>query len=180
MIDINLASRDYRIIFRTFAGLIAGVVLLAALTAVMLWTVISYRADISSMTNKLRTLAAADERVKPVLLERERITRELSSMSALMDARRFSWTRLFTNIEAVFPAGAALERVELDQKDHTLTLQGRAQSPEALRNLMVGMEKSASFKDPILKHQSVDKGHISFNVVALYQEDKGAGVAQRK
>jgi Tfp pilus assembly protein PilN len=168
MIDINLASRDYRIIFRTFAGLIAGAVILAALTAVMLWKVISYRTDISAMNRKLKTLAAADERVKPVLLERERITMELSSMSALMDARRFSWTRLFTNIEAVFPTGAALERVELSRKDHTLTLQGKAQSPEALRNLMIGLERSASFKDPILKRQSVDKGHISFDVVALY------------
>ncbi|HLE41840.1 MAG TPA: PilN domain-containing protein [Nitrospirota bacterium] len=180
MIAINLASRDYRIILRTYAGLLAGAVLLAVLMAIMLWAVISYRADISSMNSKLKTLAAAEERVRPVLLERERITGELSSMSALMDARRFSWTRLFTNIEAVFPTGAALERVELNSKERTLALEGRAQSPEALRNLMVGMEKSASFKDPFLKHQSVDKGHIFFNVVALYQEDKGAGVAQRK
>jgi Tfp pilus assembly protein PilN len=180
MIDINLASRDYRIIARTYAGLIAGAVFLAALMAVMLWTVISSRADISSMNNKLGTLAAANERVRPVLLERERITGELNSMSALMDARRFSWTRLFTNIEAVFPTGAALERVELNPKEHTLTLEGKAQSPESLRNLMIGLERSASFRDPVLKHQSVDKGHISFDVVALYQEDKGTGVAQRK
>jgi Tfp pilus assembly protein PilN len=179
MIDINLASRDYRVVFRIYSGLLAGTVLLVALMAIMLWSAASYRMDISAMNQRLKTLAAADEQVRPVLLERERITKELSSMSALLEARRFSWTRLFTSIEAVFPTGAALERVELNSNDHTLSLEGKALSPEALRNLMVGMEKSASFKDPFLKHQSVDKGHISFNVVALYQKDKDAGVVQR-
>lgn len=180
MIDINFAGRDYRLISRIYAGLLAGVVLLGGMTAVMLWAAVSYRADISAMNQKLKKLAAADEQVRPLLVERERVIKDLSSMSALMDARRFSWTRLFTNIEAVLPVGAALNRVGLDPKDHTLALEGKAQSPEALRSLMIGLEKAALFKDPHLKHQSVDKGHISFNVVALYQENKGAGVAQRK
>ncbi len=180
MIDINVAGRDYRLIRRLYIGLLAGVVLLLGVTAVMLWAAVSYRADIVAANQKLKKLAATDEQLRPILLEREKIAKELGSLSALMEVRRFSWTRLFTNIEAVVPAGAALERVEFNPKDHTLALEGKAQSPESLRNLMVGLEKSASFKNPYLKHQSVDKGHISFNVVALYQENKGAVVAQRK
>jgi hypothetical protein len=69
----------------------------------------------------------------------------------------------------VFPAGAALERLQYDPKDRSLVLDGRAQSPEALRNLMVGLEKSPLFKDPLLKHQSVEKGVISFTVGAHYR-----------
>jgi len=70
--------------------------------------------------------------------------------------------------------------VELNPKDFTLTLNGMARSPESLRNLVVAMEKSASFKDPFLKHQSVEKGSISFNVVAVYREDKSRAVARGK
>jgi Tfp pilus assembly protein PilN len=74
----------------------------------------------------------------------------------------------------------ALDRMEYNRKDNSLALEGKARSPESLRNLMVGLEKSASFKDPLLKHQSLDKGNISFNVVALYQEHTAAVVAERK
>jgi hypothetical protein len=42
----------------------------------------------------------------------------------------------------------------------------------------VGLERSASFKDPFLKHQSLEKGSISFNVVAVYHDNRNAAVAK--
>jgi Tfp pilus assembly protein PilN len=180
MIAINFASRDYRLISRISAGLVAMNILLLAVTAVMLWTARSYRADVVVMDQKLKGLKDAEEQMKPVLSERDQIVKELTAMSGLMEARRFSWTRLLTSIEAVVPAGVALDRMEYDRKDDSLALEGKARSPESLRNLIVGLEKSASFKDPLLKHQSLDKGNISFNVVALYQEHTTTVVAERK
>jgi hypothetical protein len=44
----------------------------------------------------------------------------------------------------------------------------------------VAMEKFPSFKDPFLKHQSLEKGNITFNVVTVYREDKNRVVAQGK
>jgi Tfp pilus assembly protein PilN len=180
MIAINFASRDYRLISRISAVLVAMNILLLAVTAAMLWTARSYRADVVVMDQKLKELRDAEEQMKPVLSERDQIVKELTAMSGLMEARRFSWTRLLTSIEAVVPAGVALDRMEYNRKDDSLALEGKARSPESLRNLMVGLEKSASFKDPLLKHQSLDKGNISFNVVALYQEHTAAVVAERK
>ncbi len=180
MIAINFASRNYRLIGRIRSGLIAGSILLVAITSGMLWSAVSLRANISSMDRKLQELKAADEQLRPALLERERLVKDLTAMSGLLELRKISWTRFLTSVEAVVPAGVALKHVEFDPKNSTLTLNGMARSPESLRNLVVAMEKSASFKDPLLKHQSLEKGNISFNVVAVYREDKSRAVAQGK
>jgi Tfp pilus assembly protein PilN len=180
MITINFASRNYRLIGQFRSGLITGSILLVAITAGMLWTAVSLRDNLSSLDRKLQELKAADEKVRPALLERERLVKDLTAMSGLMESRKISWTRLLTSIEAVVPVGVALKKVEFNPKDSTLTLEGVARSPESLRNLVVAMEKSPSFKDPFLKHQSLEKGNITFNVVTVYREDKNRVVAQGK
>lgn len=180
MITINFASRNYRLIARVRSGLIAGSILLIVITAGMIWFAVSLRENVSSLERKLQVLQAVDEETRPALLERERLVKDLTAMSGLMEARKISWTRLLTSVEAVVPVGVALKRVEFNPKDLALTLNGMARSPESLRNLVVAMEKSASFKDPLLKNQSLEKGNISFNVVAVFQEDKSRTVAQGK
>jgi Tfp pilus assembly protein PilN len=180
MITINFASRNYRLIARIRSGLIAGSFLLVAVTAGMLWIIVSLRTNMSSMDQKLQELKAADEQARPALMERERLVKDMTAMSGLLEARKISWTRLLTSVEAVVPVGVALKQVEFNPKDSTLTLSGMARSPESLRNLVVAMEKSVSLKDPFLKHQSLEKGNISFNVVAVYREDKSRAVAQGK
>jgi Tfp pilus assembly protein PilN len=180
MIKINFASKDYRLIGQFRSGLIAGSILLVALTAGLLWTAVSLRENASVMDRKLQELQAADEQVRPALLERERLVKDLNAMSGLMESRKISWTRFLTNIEVVVPVGVALKKVEFNPKDSTLALDGVARSPESLRNLVVAMEKAPSFKDPFLKHQSLEKGNITFNVVTGYREVKNSAVAQGK
>lgn len=178
MIRINFASRNYRLIGRIRYGLIAGIIILVAITGGMFWTAVSLRADISFMDQMLQGLEEADAQARPALLEREQLVKDLTVMSGLMESRKISWTRLLTSVEAVVPEGVALKRVEFNPRDSTLSLNGMAQSPEALRNLVVAMERAAQFKDTSLKHQSLEKGSISFNVVAIYREDKSPVVAQ--
>jgi len=155
-------------------------VFLLACAAFMAGMTYLYRTEIVAMDRKLAGLEAAHEKVKPLLMEREQITRDLAVMSGLMETRRFSWTRLFTDIEAVFPVGAAVSRVNYNSQDRAMGLEGTAQSPEALRNLMVGLEKSPAFRDPLLKHQTVEKGSNTFNVVAFYTGIKAPRIAQGK
>jgi Tfp pilus assembly protein PilN len=178
MIAINFASRNFRLISQITRGMIVGSAILTLTAADMLWTSVSLRRDISVMERKLKDAEAADAEVKPVLAERERLVKELSAMSGLLESRKFSWTRLLTNIEAIVPKGVAMNRVDFNPHDGTLSVEGMAQSPEALRNLIVGLERSASFKEPFLKHQSLDKGSISFNVVAVYHDNRNAAVAK--
>ena len=176
-IDINFASKNYRLFARVYSGLTAASVFLAVLALFVLGKTFSYRSGIAVMDVKVKEMAQTEEQVRPVLMEREQLTRDLSAMSALMEARKFSWTRFLTDIESVFPVGVALSRVGFNPRDRSLMFDGTALSPEALRNFMVGLEKSPSFRDPFLKHQSVDKGSISFNVAARYREAQAAAVA---
>jgi len=146
----------------------------------MAWTAVSMHKDIISLNKKLKVLEASVEKVRPALLERERLVKDLAATSSLLEARKLSWTRLLTSIETIIPAEAALNKLEFNPKDNMLMLEGAALAPEALRNLVIGMEKSTSFKDPFLKSQSIEKGHIAFNVVAVYRDNPGNAPVQGK
>ena len=180
MITINFATRNYRLVENIRTGLIAGSVVLCIIMAGMILKTVSLRSSVSAMEEKLKDAVKADEQMAPLLHERQQIVKDLNSMSGLMDSRKFSWTRLLTSIESVVPRGVALTHVEFITKEHTVVLDGVAQSPESLRSLVVGLEQSPSFKNPFLKHQSLEKGNLLFNVVSVYQEHKSAGVALSK
>ncbi len=180
MISINFSSKSYRLITRIQNGLTIGAVLLAIASVLIIRVGAGLRTESALLDRKVKELKAAEEALSPLLAERDRVMQDLISMSGLMETRRFSWTRLLTDIENSFPVGVAVDHIDLNPRDRVLTLDGLAHSPESLRNLIVGLEKSARFKDPYLKHQSIDKGSISFNVVAHYSENKSAGVAQGK
>ncbi len=170
MITINFASRNYRLASRLSAGLAVVTVLLTAVLSIQVWFFTDSRAGRVALEQKLKQQTDREEQIRPVLQERARIVSDLTAMAGMMEARRFSWTRLLTGLETAFPIGVALTKLEFNTKERTLVIEGVAQSPEALRNLMVGLEKSAYFKDPLLKHQSVDKGTISFNVASFYTD----------
>lgn len=171
MITINFASRNYPFAARLSAGLIAVTVLFMALLAIQVWGFTESRTGRVALEQKLTQQTDREEQIRQVLLERAQIVSDLTAMAGLMEARRFSWTRLLTNLETAFPIGVALTKLEFNPQEHTLLIKGVAQSPEALRNLMVGLEKSSYFKDPLLKHQSVDKGIISFNAASIYTDN---------
>jgi len=180
MITINFTSRNYRLMERIRVGLNVGSAFLAVMAGMMVWAILSFRADIPEMNRTLWELEAVEEQVRPVLQAREQLAKDLTAMSGLMESRKKSWTGLLTSIEAVVPQGVALSHVAFNPKDSSLTLDGVAQSPESLRNLVVGLEQSASFKDPFLKHQSLKEGSIIFNVVAVHRENTRPAVAQGK
>jgi hypothetical protein len=135
------------------------------------------RAESTVMQQNLKEAESADKQVKSVLEEREQLARDLNAMSGLMDARKFSWARLLSSIETVVPVGVALKKVEFNPRDNTLALDGMAQSPESLRDLVVGLENRLRSR---IRFGSVSKRGASFNVVAVYHEQKSAGLAQGK
>jgi len=179
MVSINFATRNYRLSAIITKGLLIGSIVLLMTASAMLWTSFSLRRDIAIMEKKLKDAETADAEIKPVLAERALLTKNLSAMSGLLESRRFSWTKFLTNVETVVPTGVAMNRIDCNPHDGSISFEGVAQSPEALRNLIVGLERSASFKEPFLKHQSQEKGSISFNVVAIYYGNTNAAVASR-
>ncbi len=164
LVDMNFATRDYRLSSAVVRGLAALAACFLVAAAVLGWTISGHRAERASIERRIAELRERNGRIAGVLEERDRLVQELASMAAVVEARRFSWTGLLTSIEQVFPTGVALEHVQFHPKDRTLVLEGRAQSPEALRGLMVGLERSRAFTSSQLKHQSIEKGVISFTV----------------
>jgi len=183
LITINFAGTNFRLLMRLQQGLIVTVVLLGIMTGVLLWKANSYRMQSAVLTQQVREYTASTEKLRPAMQERQQLVKDLGDMSGLLEARRFSWTQLLTAIEASFPSGVALTRLEFNARELAVALEGTAQSPESLSSLMIGLQKSRSFKSPLLKHQSMDKGNLSFNVAVTYQEHLAAGadpVAGRK
>jgi Tfp pilus assembly protein PilN len=152
-------------------------VLLMILAGTLLWTARSTAHQGDAAEQRVRDLTAAAGKLRPALEERQRLVKNLGAMSGLIEARRHSWTQFLSGIEAAFPSGIALTKVDFNPRDLTVALEGSAQSPEALSNLMIGLQRSRSFRSPQLKHQSLEKGSLSFNVTVSYQEHGVAGPA---
>ncbi len=176
-ITINFASVNYGLIDRLQRAGVVALVVLGLVTGALLWTANSYRLKNAAAKQQVRDLVASTGKLRPAMEERQQLLKNLSAMSGLLEARRHSWTQFLTGIEAAFPSGIALSRVEFDPREQIVILEGSAQSPEALSNLMIGLQRSRSFKNPLLKHQSMDKGNLSFNVAVIYQEHLAAGPA---
>jgi len=176
-ITVNFARTDYRLIARLQWGVVAAIGLLCVIAGALLWTAGSYRHQAAAAEQQVRDLAVSAGKLRPAIEERQQLVKNLSAMSGLIEARRHSWTQLLTGIEASFPAGLALTRMDFRPSDLTVVLEGDARSPEALSALMIGLQRSRSFRNPQLKHQSMDKGSLSFNVAVSYQGPRAAGAA---
>lgn len=177
-ITINFAGINYGLIVRLQQTGIAVVVVLALAVGSLLWSALSYRSAGAAAEQQVTNLADSAGKLRMAVQERQQLIKNLNAMSGLLEARRHSWTQFLTGIEAAFPAGIALTRVDFERKDQTVVLEGVAQSPEALSNLMIGLQRSRSFRNPLLKHQSMDRGILSFNVAVIYQEPLAAGQDQ--
>lgn len=178
LITINFAGTNFRLLLRLQQGLLLVVVLLGITTGMLIWKANSYRVQSAVLTQQVREFTASIEKLRPAMQERQQLIKDLGDMTGLLDARRFSWTRLLTGIEATFPSGVALTKLDFNRRELAVALEGTASSPESLSNLMIGLQRSSSFRSPLLKHQSIDKGNISFNVAITYQEHLAAGSDQ--
>jgi Tfp pilus assembly protein PilN len=175
LVTINFAVTDYRLVSRIRSVLIVLVVALCGLSVVLFGLNANSRSQLSAVAHQVQALEASEAKVLPALQEREQLTRNLGEMASLIEARRFSWTRLLTAIEEVFPSGVALNRLEFDPRERVVALEGEARSPEALSALMIGLQRTAILKNPLLKRQSMEKGTLSFHVTVNYQETLASG-----
>jgi len=175
-ISTNFARVNYRLIARIRAGIVIATAMLLLAAIVLILEARSLRDRALNAEQVLQELTASLKKMQPAIEERQQLVQNLTSMTALLEARKFSWVRLLTGLENAFPPGVALSTIAIDPKDGAVSLEGTAQSPEALSNLMIGLQKSRSFRSPKLKRQSLDKGNLEFHVAVIYQDvPEGAG-----
>ena len=174
---INFAATDFRLVRRVRTAVITAAVILSLLAAVLAGLSVRYRSQTSSVAQQVQELRASEEKMLPALQEREQLARNLGEMASLVEARRLPWTRLLTAIEEGFPSGVALDHLEFDPRERVVALEGEARSPEALSALMIGLQRTAILKNPLLKRQSMEKGTLTFHVTVNYQEAPASGPA---
>ena len=175
MVTINFASTNFPALtkVRLWLAVLSG--LLVVCLVFLLLSARSLRVQADNAGLRVRELAASEAKLQPLMEERQRVVGNLNAMTGLLQARRFSWTGFLTRLEEVFPEGLALSRLDYRPGVLLATLDGTAQSPEALSRLMIGLERSRWFKNPLLKRQSMDKGILSFNVTVVYNESAASG-----
>ncbi len=178
VISINFARTDHRALRMIRRWILVFAAAAAAVLVILSLSARSHRLKGDEAEKQVAELASSEARLRPVMDERKQLVGNLNAMTGLLQARKFSWTRFLTRLEAVFPEGIALTRLDLSPKDMTATLEGYAQSPEALSRLMIGLQQSRFFKNPLLKRQSMDKGILSFNVIVHYSETPADGTVQ--
>lgn len=102
----------------------------------------------------------------------KRLPSEVELANQLLEKRTFSWTKFLTELEQVIPSRLALSSVRLDQAGTLVRLAGTAVSLEDITAFTVGLQRHATFKDPILaQHRVAPNGGVEFDVTLQYRHD---------
>jgi Tfp pilus assembly protein PilN len=168
IITVNFATVRHDLIASLRAALFACSAALLLLLVLLLVRGASYRTRAAGLEKQVAELAVLEEKARPAIEEREQLLKNLNQMSQLVEARRASWTSLLSAVESAFPAGVALNRIEIDPPKRIVSLEGAARSPEALSSLMIGLQRAVQLKNPLLKSQSMEKETLSFHVTVNY------------
>ncbi len=156
-ISINLSTRLHYNRRGLRLALLASTTILAFFV-IMLLLRISYlrhekarlSSDIIKMEQQL-TGQSADVSQNDFKVRKELV----SSVNLLLERRAANvWIALLDAVEEVVPDGISISRLAPEKKDGLLKLEGRARTLGTIRHLLENLEKSTSFKDPMLVSHS--------------------------
>lgn len=107
--------------------------------------------EINELNQQQRALVAEAQQVKNSLTPEQQLL--LKSAHELVDRKRFSWSRLFVDLEAVLPQSVKVARIAVrqvqSQGDHMvadLELVVIAKSPTAVTDMIAVMDKEGVFQ----------------------------------
>src|SRR5947209_15390844 len=116
--NLNLASQPFR--NRALPWTIAGVIAVASLLA-LLYLISSSREtnrkaadverDVDTERHQISDLEHRAEEIKQALTPEQRQT--LQAAHVLVDRKRFSWARLFSDLESALPASVPIKRISV-------------------------------------------------------------------
>lgn len=154
-LTINLATRRYLNYRRLNAWLIAGLLLLGALSVWQLRTV-GYRLGELARIRGLEAAATAGSAALPTVGEAQLKAQaaKVRFANGIIDRKAVNWLQLLDYLEEVVPEGVALSRIEPREHDKPLQLAGVASSFAQLRALLENMERSKNFAEVYLLTQS--------------------------
>ena len=166
---LNLASQPFR--NRALPWTITAVISIASILALIFIVratvqtnaaAQSVQRDVAELRKQTQAFARRTEEVKSALTAEQ--VRTLKSAHVLVDRKRFSWSRLFADLEAVLPGGVRVARITVKdvtaQGDRTaadLELVVASKSPTTITEMIVQMEREGVFQ-AVLVSQNAQSG----------------------
>jgi Tfp pilus assembly protein PilN len=166
---LNLASQPFR--NRALPWAITGVITVASLVALILIVSVTSRTnakaeaverDLKGLTDQMAALRQQAADVKDAMTPEQR--NSLLAAQSLVDRKRFSWSRLFADLEASLPGGIRVTRISVrdvaqrgEQTIAILELAVIEKSPNSVTGMIAEMDRGGVFQaEPIA--QALQKG----------------------
>ena len=193
--SLNLASKPFS--NRALPWTLTALVVLFSLTAMILVfrstgqansSATAIQRDINELNQQEQALRKQAEEVKASLTPEQ--VRTLSAAHELVDRKRFSWSRLFADLEAALPGSVRVTRISVRdvvaQGDHMLAeldLTVVAKNPATITNMIGEMDRAGTFQTE-LRSQNLQKGRgetgTEFELYVVYRPRSGAPLAERQ
>lgn len=122
----------------------------------------SVQTDINALRQQAQDLGAQAQAVKNSLTPEQ--LRSLAAAHDLVDRKRFSWSRLFADLESALPGSVRVTRISVrdvavrgEQTLAELDLTVVSKTPTTITEMIAEMERSGIFQ-PELRSQNLQKG----------------------
>ena len=191
--QLNLSSRPFR--NRTLPWILAAVGLLVALFAGFFvlaeyqrvsGQTKSVKAEINQIDPKINQLKADGDKIRQSLNPEQQVL--LRSAHNLVDRRRFSWSRLFADLESVLPRDVSVSHIGIrDVVDQgggrmlaELDFSVMSKDYQSVVNMLNEMNDSGKFQSVELRAQDLqrDKGNLTeYSMQLRYLPSAGVPVA---
>jgi Tfp pilus assembly protein PilN len=189
---LNLASRPFsnHALPWLLTGLIVAVSLVS-LVAIMRWTGQAkaqgdvVQADINALNQQEQGLKAQAVAVQNSLTQEQLQT--LAAAHVLVDRKRFSWSRLFADIESALPGNVRVTRISVrdvaargEQTLAELDLTVVSKNPSTITDMIGEMDRVGIFQTE-LRAQNLQKGRgesgTEYELYVIYRPRAGAAAA---
>lgn len=186
---LNLASQPFR--NRALPWAISGIITVASLVA--LFFIISLTSqtnnkaeaverDLKELNSQMAALRQQAADVKDAMTPEQQ--NSLLAAHALVDRKRFSWSRLFADLEGALPGGIRVSRISVrnveqngDQTNAILELAVIEKTPNTVTGMIAEMDRNGIFQaDPIAQTLQKGKGESGTEWTLLVRYTPRAGV----
>ncbi len=166
---LNLASQPFR--NRALPWAISGIITLSSLVALIFIISLTSQTntkaqaverDLNSLSEQMKLLGKQASDVKDAMTVEQRDS--LLAAQSLVDRKRFSWSRLFADLEAALPGGVRVSRISVrdvalrgEQTIAILELAVIEKSPGSVTGMIAEMDRGGVFQaEPVA--QELQKG----------------------
>lgn len=184
-IRLNLSAPGMNRLFLVQKGLLLLAIGALALTGAFWWMGNDLHQQIDQLDEQVTSLTLANEHMvaqgKGESLDLSNaaiagIPKQIAFVKNLRERVGFSWTQLLTDLESALPPRISLNTVSMEEKTHTIQLQGTAKSLDDLNRLIHKLEDHAAFHHVLLgqhatKHSKDNhqENIVSFSMKVIYR-----------